>query len=104
MGDVDIGRVQELLRAGQSPGVIAESLGLTLRSLQRAFAAAGLPSPRAWQLKEIGSRAQGGAPTVFFRLPEFAELEAAAAVSGEQPNEYARNVVRQHLRRVKKKK
>lgn len=95
---VDIIRAQVLLRAGQTPGAVADQLGVTLRAVQRAFGRAGLTSPRAWQLAEVGSQANGGSPLVFFRLHEFAALEAAALEAGQRPNEFARTVVQAHLR------
>lgn len=104
MSGLDIPRAQALLRAGETPGAVAEQLGTTLRTLQRAFGAAGLPSPRAWQHAELGSQSdpEGWAQPVSFRLPEFPELAAAAAAAGKRPGEYARNIVQAHLRSLRR--
>lgn len=98
---VDISQAQALLREGLPPGEVAERLSVSLRTLQRAFTLADLPSPRAWQHAEIGSQAEGVSPVVSFRLQEFAALETAAAGANKRPNEYARDVLKKHLRRKK---
>lgn len=98
---IDLPRAQALLREGLAPHDVVTQLDTTLRTLQRAFSAAGLPSPRKWQFDQIGSRAEGSSPIVSFRLPEYEALEEAAAKAEKKPSDYAREVVQKHLRRKK---
>jgi len=107
--DITLEDMQAALREHGTVAGAAESLNMSGPNFQQTWSRrardAGVQQTPGEYLDSLGMRREprGTSPAVFFRLPEYSQLEAAAKEEGTEPNEYAREVLRKHLARRAKR-
>lgn len=98
MNDDRIARAKALLREGHLVEQVAATLQVSTSWLRAAFIAAGLPSPKAWQVQAIGPTPPQGRIISFRLTPEECRrLDALAAAAGVKAPRYAQTVVQAAL-------
>lgn len=107
--DITLEDMQAALREHGTVAAAAEALNMSGPNFQQTWSRrardAGVQQTPGEYLDSQGLRREpkGTSPAVFYRLPEYDQLEAAAEEEGTEPNEYAREVLRKHLARRAKR-
>lgn len=83
---------ERLIRKGADLGAVCEALGITRRTLERAWRAEHGASPARWRREHAPRPAVGAGPSpvVAFRFARWAELAAVAEAAGVTPEQWAR--------------
>lgn len=94
-----LAEAERLLLAGEDLDAVADTLGVSKRTLERAWRAAHDTPPARWARRQGAREPAGRSPLVAFRLPEYETLAEVARADGVEPSAWAREAVRRALAR-----
>lgn len=92
MAPEQLSEAERLIRKGADLGAVCEALGVTRRTLERAWKAKHGVTPARWR-REHAPRPTanaGPSPVVAFRFARWPELAAVAGADGMTPEQWAR--------------
>lgn len=102
MAPEQLAEAERLIRSGAGLDAACAAVCVCKRTLERAWMSKHGTTPARWR-REVAPLDSATSPVVAFRLPEHADLVAAASADGVEPNAWAREAVRRALAHVKKK-
>jgi methylphosphotriester-DNA--protein-cysteine methyltransferase len=92
-----LAEAERLILRGDDLDAVAEAVGVTRRTLERAFVTTHETTPARWRKAQRGEAAGEGNPVVAFRLAECDQLAIAAAADGMEPSAWAKAAVQRAL-------
>lgn len=101
MKPADFERARTAALAGDDLATVAAALGVSLRTLQRAWLEHTGQTPAAWLRGACAAKPARAIPPVFYRLSadDRERLDRRAAAAGVSPNELARSALYELLDR-----